>query len=95
MNTHEAASFRGNPNEVSALEYVHGVLRAEREAGLMIDRAHMSTVYRKLQDELEIPRLRAIRLMNQLEQTIVEGKNELTISVEDLRLLIQTRNSFI
>lgn len=95
MNTHESVEFRGNPSAVSAIEYVRGVLRAEREAGLVIDRAHLSTVYRKLEDELQIPRIRAIQILNRLEDAINKGETNVQLSVDELRMLIQTRSSLV
>lgn len=92
MDTKEG---RTNPRPVSALEYVHTVLRANNEAGLMIDRTHMATVQTKLLDELKLPRIRVLQVLNRLSVASKNGENSVNLTVDDVRMILQLGNSLI
>lgn len=47
----EFDEWRGNPNNVSSLDYISGLLRACNDSGLTISKAHLSTIYEMVKRE--------------------------------------------
>lgn len=76
--------------EVSALEYLMTVSRATKNAGLTLAVGHIDTAVTKLLNEQEIPKLRVIQILNNLSNAAEKGEKEVTISIADLRLILQS-----
>lgn len=76
--------------EVSTLEYLMTVSRAVKNAGLTLQVGHIDTAVNKLLNEQEIPKLRVIQILNNLSNAAEKGEKEVTISVADLRLILQS-----
>lgn len=78
------------PTEVSAVEYLRGVSRAVKQAGLTPMVSHIDTAIHKLLAEQEIPKLRVLQILNRLQESVADNKDTVTISVADLRLILQS-----
>lgn len=76
--------------EVSALEYLRTVSRAAKTAGLSVAVSHIDTAINKLLNEQEIPKLRVIQILNVLANAVETDQQNVTISVADLRLILQS-----
>ena len=87
--THEPDSFVGNPRPVSALEYVNTVIRAYDDAGLVLERAHLYQIRNKLLEELKLPRIRLLQVVNRMADAASKGEDNVQIPLEDLRLFLQ------
>lgn len=78
------------PSEVCALEYLRGVSRATKQAGLTVNVGHIDTAINKLLNEQEAPKIKLIQLLNKLQEKVDAGETELTLPIEDVRFLIQS-----
>lgn len=82
-------NWGSSPNSVSALEYCYTVLRANREAGLMIDPTHVSTIQSKLLTETKLPRLRVLQLLNKIADAVNNDSKVVELSVDDARMVLE------
>lgn len=89
----EQPHWKTNPKGVSALEYAHCILRAEHEAGLMIDRSHIYTVREKLLQESNLPKIRLLQILNQLSDAATQGKETIELPIADVRIILQLGKS--
>lgn len=87
-------NWGSSPNSVSALEYCYTVLRANREAGLMIDPTHVSTIQSKLLAETKLPRLRVLQLLNKIADAVNTGSNVIELSIDDARVFLAAAKEF-
>jgi len=75
--------------DVTALEYLRGVSRAQKQAGLTVTVAHVDMGINKLLNEMELPKLKAIQILNKLDAAVAsENKDTVELTIDEVRLLL-------
>lgn len=78
------------PPEVSALEYLRGVSRALKQAGLTVNVGHIDTAVNKLVNEQEIPKVRLLQILNKMQEAVDKEQKEITLSIDELRAILSS-----
>lgn len=82
------AEWKSNPRPVSALEYCHILQRANRDAGRDVTAGDIYTIQNKLMEELRLPKIRVLQMLNRLHEANNVGKPTIEISTEDASIIL-------